>query len=400
MWRRKCAGNVRFVKSLRKPPMWAVDLALGIAAVLTGLASTSDTYANNISYHPRGAFAYSLIILSSLPMALRGRFPIAVMGLTSTSVVVLSASNYNEGALPVWLLIAAASVGARHELRRVFATAAYTFGLMLVLLALQHNRDFTFWTFLVQLALFSTAFTVGTSIRSRRLRMEALEQRTEALEATRAEEAKRAVADERLHIAQELHDVLAHTLSVIAVQAGTGAHVIDTDPTEARRALENIAETSRASLTELRQLLGVLRSGDEEKSYVPAPSLADLDRLAGEVTAAGVPVQMTVEGSPNGITPGVELVAYRIVQEALTNVLKHAGPASANVRVDYRPGGLDIEVTDNGRGVAARTGKTAGHGLIGMQERVALYGGNLRTAPAPGGGFRVVAHLPYGEHAP
>ena len=399
MWDSRGAGNVRFVKSLRKPPAWAVDLALGVVALLTGLASTSSTQVNNISYDPRTAFAYVLIVLASLPMVLRGRFPISVLVVTGTSLVVLIASGYNEGALPVWLLITSATIGARHELRRTLGAAAYMFGLMVVLLALQHNRDFTFWTFLVQLALFSTAFTIGTSIRSRRLRMEALEQRTEALEATRAEEAKRAVADERLHIAQELHDVLAHTLSVIAVQAGTGAHVLDTEPEEARRALANIAATSRSSLTELRRLLGVLRSEDAAAAYVPAPRLSDLDRLAAEVTAAGVPVQMTLDEVPEDITPGVELAAYRIVQEALTNVLKHAGPASARVNIDYRDGGLDIEVVDDGRGPAAHNGHATGHGLIGMQERVAMYGGTLRTSPAPGGGFRVSAHLPYAEQA-
>jgi signal transduction histidine kinase len=398
MWRRHRAGNVRFVATLRKPPVWAVDLALGIVALLTGIASTSASHANDVVYASRDALAYTLIALSSLPIVLRTRFPISVLVVTGASLVVLSAADYNEGALPAWLLVTAATVGARHDLRRVAAAATYILGLLLFLLAVQHNRDFTFTTFAIQLALFSTAFAVGTTLRSRRLRAEALEERAAALEATRAEEAKRAVADERLHIAQELHDVLAHTLSVIAVQAGTGAHVIDTEPSEARRALETIAETSRSSLVELRQLLGVLRSDEKEKSYVPAPRLADLDRLAADITAAGVPVQIAVDGSPNGITPGVELVAYRIVQEALTNVLKHAGPAAANVRLDYRPGGLDIEVIDNGRGGGARNGKPAGHGLIGMQERVAMYGGNLQTAPAPGGGFRVVAHLPYGEH--
>lgn len=391
------------MKSLRKPPIWAVDLALGAVALLTGLASTSGTHVNDVVYDSRDAFAYVLIVLATVPMVVRGRFPISVLVVTGGAVVTYVAAGYNEGALPVWLLITAGSVGARHELRKVLGAAAYMVGAMVVLLALQHDREFTFWTFLVQLALFSTAFTIGTSIRSRRLRMEALEERAAALEATRAEEAKRAVADERLHIAQELHDVLAHTLSVIAVQAGTGAHVLDTEPEEARRALLNIADTSRSSLAELRRLLGVLRSENAEKHYVPAPRLADLDRLAAEITAAGVPVQMTVDGSPDGLSPGVELAAYRVVQEALTNVLKHAGPASAQVHIGYHPGGLDIEVLDDGRGLAAHnghaTGHTTGHGLIGMHERVAMYGGTMRTSPAPGGGFRVVAHLPCGEDA-
>ena len=382
---------------IRKPPVWALDLALGVVALLTGLASTSATQVNNVTYDERDAFAYVLIVLSSLPLVLRGRFPISVLVVTGTSLVTLLASGYNGGLLPVWLLIVAASVGVHHDLRRVAGAAAYLLGSMVVLLAFQHDGEFTIWTFLGQLALFAAAFTIGTSIRSHRLRMTAIEERAEALEAIRAEEAKRAVADEKLHIAQELHDVLAHTLSVIAVQAGTGAHVLDTEPEEARRALETIATTSRSSLAELRRLLGVLRSEDAERAYLPAPCLADLDQLAAEVTAAGVPVKMTVDGSHHGLTPGVELVVYRIVQEALTNVLKHAGPASARVRIDHRASGLDIEVTDDGRGLAARNGNGPGHGLIGMQERVAIYGGTLRTSGAPGGGFRVLAHLPCEE---
>ena len=384
----------------RRLPLWAVDVAIGVVALLTGIASTGGTHQNNVVYDNRDALAYLLIVASSLPMVLRSRYPVGVLSVTCTAVAILSAAGYNQGALPVWLLLPAASVGAQHEMRRVVGAGAYVFGLLVFLLATRHNQDFTFTTFLVQLALFCAAFAVGTSIRSRRLRLTALEERTAALEMTRAEEAKRAVADERLHIAQELHDVLAHTLSVIAVQAGTGAHVLETAPDEARRALDNIATTSRSSLNELRRLLGILRAENATKAYVPAPRLADLDRLAADVTAAGVPVELTVDGSPDGLTPGVELAAYRIVQEALTNVLKHAGPATARVRLSCATGGVDLEVVDDGRGLAARNGAATGHGRVGMQERVAMYGGTLRTSPAPGGGFRVVAHFPSYEQTP
>ena len=377
--------------------MWAVDGVLGLLALLTGLVSTGATHANNVVYDSRDALAYLLIVLSSVPLILRSRFPVGVLVLTSGALVVLSATDHDVGAIPLWLLVSAATVGATQHLRRVAGAAAYIFGLLVFLFVVGHDRDFTFTAFLSQLALFAAAFAVGTSIRSRRLREEALEERATALEATRAEEAKRAVTDERLRIAQELHDVLAHTLSVIAIQAGTGAHVLDAEPEEARRALEDIAGTSRSSLAELRQLLGVLRSEDAATTYLPAPRLADLDRLVAEVTAAGVPVQMTVDGAPDAVTPGVELAAYRIVQEALTNVLKHAGPASAQVHISYHAHHLDIEVVDDGRGPAASNGSSTGHGLIGMHERVAMYGGTLRTSPAPGGGFRVVAQLPTGD---
>ena len=211
----------------------------------------------------------------------------------------------------------------------------------------------------------------------------------------RDEEAKRAVADERLRIAQELHDVVAHSMGVIAVQAGVGAHVIDKDPAEAKKSLEAIASTSRSTLTEIRRLLGVLRA-DENGAYQPAPGLTDLDRLATDLDAAGVPVRLEINGTRDDVPPGVDLTAYRIVQEALTNVLKHAGPASASVLVGYQPGVVHLEIADNGRGVNGRATE-GGHGLMGMRERVGVYGGTLVAGPAPGGGFRVVAELPYGE---
>jgi signal transduction histidine kinase len=380
-----------------RPSAWLVDGLLAAAVFATGVLSTGGATNGDVAYTPRDGWAFLLIAVASAAMLFRSRAPMTVLVVSCVAVVILSANNYSEGALPAWLLVPAATVGARYPVRRVVAAGVFVAALLCLLLALENDRGFGPSTFAIQLALFSTAFTVGINLRSRAQRTEALQQRADALEETREEEAKRAVADERLRIAQELHDVLAHTLSVIAVQAGTGAHVIGSDPDEARRALENIATTSRASLAELRQLLGVLRTGADDTAYVPAPRLADLDRLANDVSAAGVPVDVVVDGSPNGVTPGVELVAYRIVQEALTNVLKHAGPAHAHVHLGYQPGCLDIEVTDDGRGLAS-TGRS-GHGLVGMRERVAMYGGTLQTGPAGGGGFRVVARLPYGEHA-
>jgi signal transduction histidine kinase len=391
--------NVRHVGELwrrvRDLPGWVVDVVIAAVALLTGLLTTGGSTDGSVTYEPRDAGAYLLIVLASVPLLLRSRMPVTVLLVTGSAVAALLAGGHSAGALPGWLLVVAATVGARYPVRRVVATGAAIVVLLVVLLALEHDRSFGPATFATQLALFTTAFTFGANVQSRRQREEALEQRAAALEATRTEEARRAVADERLRIAQELHDVLAHTLSVVSVQAGAGAHVVDSNPTEARRALDTIATTSRASLTELRRLLGVLRSTDDGSPYVPAPGLGDLERLAAEVTSAGVPVRLVVDGTPDGTSPGVELTAYRIVQEALTNVLKHAGPAHAEVRVCHRPGALDIEVTDDGRGLAARGG--SGHGLIGMRERVAMYGGTLQTGPASGGGFRVVAHLPYGE---
>lgn len=233
---------------------------------------------------------------------------------------------------------------------------------------------------------FGSAMLIGRTMQSRRDRIDAFE--GEQLEA-----ALRAAADERLRIAQELHDVVAHSLGVIAVQAGVGMKVIDSDLEEARRAFENISRTSRSSLAEIRRMLGLVRNAEGAPSYTPAPGLADLGRLTEELAAAGLPVVIDVDGDIGGVPPGVGLAAYRIVQEALTNVLRHAAAQRAMVRLDSTSGVLAVEVTDDGRG---RNGHgTRGHGLVGMRERVAVYGGSLDVGPRPGGGFRVVAQLPY-----
>jgi signal transduction histidine kinase len=186
-------------------------------------------------------------------------------------------------------------------------------------------------------------------------------------------------------------------MGVIAVQAGVGAHVIDTQPGEAKKALEAISQTSRSTLVEIRRMLGVLRE-DEGVSYVPAPGLADLDRLVRDVASAGLQTEVRVEGPTTELPPGVDVTAYRIVREALTNVLKHAGRATATIIIGYEGTALRLEILDDGRGVNGRA-TPGGHGLVGMRERVGVYGGSFEAGPRSGGGFRVAVRLPYGETA-
>lgn len=217
--------------------------------------------------------------------------------------------------------------------------------------------------------------------------------------------AARMVAEERLRIAQELHDIVAHSMSVIAVQAGVGAHVVDHRPDQAKAALEAISGTARSTLAEMRRLLGVLRDDDGHRSHAPAPALSDVTRLVDDVRAAGVPISLEILGEPEHLSPGIELSAYRIVQEALTNVIKHAGPVThVAVRLTHTADGISVEVVDDGRGAAARHDSTdgrgrveasdGGHGLLGMRERVELWGGTIETGPVAGGGYRVGASLP------
>jgi signal transduction histidine kinase len=211
--------------------------------------------------------------------------------------------------------------------------------------------------------------------------------------AVAADIARRTAAAERLQIARELHDVVAHAMSVIAVQAGTGRFVIDESPEIAKSALSTIETTSRRALDEMRRLLSVLRDEDGNgAALAPTPSLRELDGLVAATAGAGVAVEVRTEGSATSLPTGLDLCAYRIVQEALTNVRKHARATRATVVVEYRPDAVSLSVTDDGP--AAARAAAGGHGLVGMRERVALYGGTLDAGPGPSGGFRVAAVLP------
>jgi signal transduction histidine kinase len=251
-------------------------------------------------------------------------------------------------------------------------------------------------------------WAIGLAVRSRRETTEVRVREAEERANVERQRAGRVLAEERLRIAQELRDVVAHSMSVIAVQAGVGAHMLERSPDQARAALDAISATSRGTLTEMRRLLGVLRDTDGARVHSPTPGIADLPTLVDDVRAAGVPVTLDVSGSSNVVHGGVELSAYRIVQEALTNVIKHAGAITrVDVNVRYLPGRVEVEVVDDGRGAAAiavsngaRTdtgATTSGHGLLGMRERVELWGGDLSVGPVAGGGYRVNALLPYGE---
>ncbi|CAL9504396.1 hypothetical protein SUDANB120_03511 [Streptomyces sp. enrichment culture] len=249
---------------------------------------------------------------------------------------------------------------------------------------------------------FALAWVLGDSLRTRRAYYAELVERNQRLEKEREAQAKVAVAAERARIARELHDVVAHNVSVMVVQADGAAYVMDVAPEQAKEALQTISGTGRQALAEMRRLLGVLRTGEPQESedYVPQPDVEQIEVLVEQVRAAGLDVDFEVEGAPRKLPTGVELTAYRIVQEALTNTRKHGGPeASASVRLVYFDDGLGLLVEDDGRGAAHEMYEDggadgAGHGLIGMRERVGMVGGTLDAGPRPGGGFRISALLP------
>jgi signal transduction histidine kinase len=374
---------------------WVLDAVLGSVFTVVGIVTVFGDDVHG-KYRKGGALGVALSLLCTLPFFVRRRFPASHVFVVSTGLVLLSTLEFHSNFQSQIIIISAYTVGAHSAgLDRLLGFLSIMVGVTTV--AVVGIPDATTGNIAAAGATYAAAFFLGIAMRNRRLYMEQLEERTALLERERDEEAKRAVADERLRIAQELHDVVAHSMGVIAVQAAVGSHVIEQDPVEAKRSLDAIAATSRSSLTEIRRLLGVLRS-DGEGGYEPAPALTDLDALFADVDAAGLPVTVRVDGERTELPPGVDLTAYRIVQEALTNVLKHAGPAHATVTIGYEPGALRLEITDDGRGVNGR-GPGTGHGLLGMRERVAVYGGSLDVGPLTGGGFRVRAHLPYGEPA-
>ncbi|TWH75173.1 signal transduction histidine kinase [Modestobacter roseus] len=241
------------------------------------------------------------------------------------------------------------------------------------------------------------AWALGDLRRARVLRIAGLEERARLLEMEHQQEMRLAAQAERARIAREMHDVVAHSLSVVIAQADGGRYAGQADPAAATEALEQISATGRQALTDMRTLLGVLREGDGQE-FAPQPDVAAIDHLVADVGASGLDVDLLVEGSPQPMPTGAQLAAYRIVQESLTNVLKHAGPAGkAWVRLHWRPDSLELSVLDDGRGAAAAIAVSdgQGQGLLGMRERAELHGGRLTAGPRHGGGFGVHAVLPY-----
>jgi len=374
---------------------WVFDGLLALAAAGFGVVTLAQVLPLSAS-QPRTVAAYALILAHSLPIALRRRFPVQVLACGLGTGLAFASLRLNLIPLGLSILIYVYSVAALRPRRVSLAGLAAT-EVMLALVFLARPRALGDRSTLVaDCVIVAAAWWLGDGTRRRQEAVAAARERAAELERAREELARRAVVEERLRIARELHDVVAHSMSIIAVQSGVGAHVLDSQPEEARKALAAVEATSRQALAEMRRLLGVLRQEAEPSgSLAPSPGLAEVDALAADVARAGARVEVRIEGTRPELPLGLDLSAYRIVQEALTNVVRHAGPATARVRIRYAPDTVDIEVVDDGRG--AGTGRGDGHGIAGMRERAALYGGSLDAGPLPGGGFRVAARLPVGE---
>jgi signal transduction histidine kinase len=358
---------------LRRRP-YLVDGAI-VLALLAG-------YVGGAAHQHRYHAGIPLAVAQVLPLLVRRRYPVAVLWIVAVATIATTA-EYRDF-VPFAAALAIYSVATQLDRRRsLLQSAAASF----VMGAFAVAADG--WRGLPELIIFAAAWVFGDSLGTRRAYTRELEEKAARLEREREAEAARAVAEEQARIARELHDVIAHNVSVMVVQAAAGSDVFDSSPARAREALRSIETTGRAALAELRRLLGVVREG---AVYEPQPGLDRLDGLLDRVREAGLDVRLSVEGPPRDVPVGVGLSAYRIVQEALTNTLKHADAREARVAVRYREAGLEVEVRDDGRGET--NGDGDGHGLLGMKERALLLGGELEAGPAPGGGFAVTARFP------
>jgi signal transduction histidine kinase len=374
-----------------------VVVVVAVLSVVDVAASSSDRLPGQ---RPADALAYVLVLVGALSLAWRRRAPVAVLAVVTVVVCAFWLRGYSAY-LSVLGLTALYAVAAHEEHRRRAWSAMAAACVVLIVVAgvsiLDQPDGFAYLTALSVLAFLVGAVAAGVLIRNRERLFADTERRAAEAEADRLAEAERAVRRERSRIAREMHDVVAHGMSVVAVQAAAGREIVRGDPEKAADVFAKIEAVSRESLAELRRMLGVLRDPrDPEASLSPQPSISDIRAAVAQSVAVGVPTELVVEGGERPVEPGIELAAYRIVQEALTNVRKHAGgSASAVVTLVYERDRLAVEVSDDGRGAASALSQAGGgHGLIGMRERVEIYGGELRSGPRPGGGFTVRAVLP------
>jgi signal transduction histidine kinase len=374
---------VRGVTAIRRFVRRHGDPLLAAAIVLAGLG---QLFSDSGHSRAQPAFGTLAIVAVGMALTLRRRYPLAPLALVSAGVLAepwIGESGGGE-AMGIAVLIAIYTAAAHTDGWRMWVGGAMTFAAGFM--AMATDPDGIYFGAILFFGIFAgTPWAIGRAIRHRRLREEQLE-REKA-------EAEAAIVDERARIARELHDVVAHAISVIVLQARGGRKQLDSSPEQTRDALDTIERTASQALTEMRRLLGLLRETDDEVALAPQPTLARIDELVGQVRDAGLAVELEVEGTPRELPPGIDLSAYRIVQEALTNALKHAGPATARVSVRYEDAGLELDVTDDGAGNG--NGDGTGHGLVGIRERVAIFGGEVDSGTRPEGGYAVRARLPY-----
>jgi signal transduction histidine kinase len=369
----------------------AVDGLLVVGMAVFGVVGSIGAAGNQPDRRPLDALAYALILLGTAALLARRRHPVAVLAVTVATTVAYLALRYPYGPvfLTVWIAVYTLAAAPHRRPPAAFATVAAALVVIVATDIALTDREALLGELPGIVAVWGVQFLaplwLGWAVRVRREHA--------------AEEVRRRVDEERLRLARELHDVVAHSIAVVNFQAGVAVHVLDRRPEQARAALLAIKQASREALQELRATVGVLRQlGEQGGSRAPLPGLAQLDTLVAGAAGAGRPVEVTVEGERVELPLAVDLAVYRIVQESLTNVARHAGPAKATVRLAFGSREVVVEVTDDGRGAAAGAHPDGGgHGIAGMRERAMALGGELAAGPRPQGGFHVRARLPLGD---
>jgi signal transduction histidine kinase len=405
----------RMLTWLRTRPLVA-DGLLGV--LLAAFSLVALWYGNRDcdgGCRPGGGVAVALVLAQTLPLAWRRRHPLLVSLVTGLATAGYGLAPYPDLAMPIPIggVVGLYSVAAWGGRRAALGSGAVAAVMVVVTMSLPRTDADLVDAAFVSLAL-AGAWLLGDRARVQRALAAQLQERAQRLERERADEARRAVASERARIARELHDVVAHHVSMMVVQAEAGPVAVEHDPARAAGAFEAIAATGRQALAEMRRLLGMLRGEEEDApSLAPQPGLAEVPSLVEQVGRAGLQVELVVEGTEEALPPGIDLSAYRIVQEALTNAVRHGGDGRARVVVRYGEHDLELQIHNGVEPPSAaadpfrpadspvgdrqirRSGRP-GRGLLGMKERVALFGGELQAGPGPDGGFTVDARIPIG----
>jgi signal transduction histidine kinase len=372
-------------------------------AVLSGTLALLVTVAALVTYfgrdpapsefRPDDTLSLILTLLATLPLAVLWMSPIAVLAASVAAVVALAAGDYQPMNATLWAVIVAAVTTAAFDTVRRAILAGFILAAGLLIVFVLYIGQLPVGQFVAIWATFSVLWAVAWAVRVYRMTAARAERRAALFAADRDARAREAVADERARLARELHDSVGHALNVVVLHAGAARRVLEKKPDVAAEALGSIETAGRQALADIERMLGILRA-EEDVSLEAAPGVERIPALVQQVREAGLPVEISMEPGPGDLPASVDLTTYRIVQEALTNVLKHAGRARASVEIRCRDGMLHVTVADDGRGAAAAPSQGGGRGLAGMRERVMIFGGELQAGPRPEGGYLVYARLP------